>query len=39
MTLSCIWWWDSSPGDLVSVEYSFIAITPRFIQIEQFENY
>ena len=25
-----IWWWVSSSGDLWSIEYLFIAITPRF---------
>ena len=30
MTLNHIWQWGFSPGDLGSVEYSFIAITPRF---------
>ena len=29
MELNCIWWWDSSSEDLESVEYPFIAITPR----------
>ena len=28
MTLNCIWWWGSSSGDLESVEYPFIVITP-----------
>ena len=27
MKLNCIWWWGSSSGDLVSVEYLFIAIS------------
>ena len=27
--LDCLWWWGSSFGDLESVEYFFIAITPR----------
>ena len=26
-----IWWWGSSSGSLENVEYTFIAITPRFI--------
>ena len=29
MTLNCIWWWESCPGVLGNVEYSFIAITHR----------
>ena len=29
----CVWWWGSSSGDLVCVEYSFIAITLRFTLI------
>ena len=29
MTLSCIWWSNSSSKDLRNVEYSFTAITPR----------
>ena len=29
MILNCIRWWGSSFGGLVSVEYPFIAITPR----------
>ena len=29
MTLICIWSWGSSSGDLGSVEYSIILITPR----------
>ena len=28
-TINCIWWWGSSLGALVNVEYFFIAITPR----------
>ena len=28
-TLNCILWWSSSSEDLVSVEHSFIAITPK----------
>ena len=28
MTLDCIWLWGSSSGDLESVEYSYIVITP-----------
>ena len=32
MTLNCICWWDSSYEDLKSVEYSFMAITPRSTQ-------
>ena len=50
MTLNCVWWWGSSSRDLESVEYPFIAITPRSIvtqsvrilsvgQMDQFENY
>ena len=31
MKLNCIWWWGSNSGDLGSVEYPFIAITPRSI--------
>ena len=30
MILNYIWWWDSSSGNLESVEYSFIVINPRF---------
>ena len=30
MTLNYIWWWGSNSGDLESVEYTFIAIRPRF---------
>ena len=30
MALNCIWWWGSISGDLVSVDYSFIAITSKF---------
>ena len=33
ITLKCIWWWGFSSGDLGSVEYPFIAITPRSTQI------
>ena len=29
MTLNCIWWWDSSSEDLVSMEFAFITIIPR----------
>ena len=29
MTLNCIQWWGSSSGDLGSVEYFFISITPK----------
>ena len=29
MTLNCIWWWGSSPGDLESMEYLLTAIIPR----------
>ena len=29
MPLNYIWWWGSISGDLWSVEYPFIAITPR----------
>ena len=29
MTLNCIWRWGSSSGDLVSIEYSLIAIIPK----------
>ena len=29
MTLNCIWWWSFSSEDLGSVEYPFIAITPK----------
>ena len=29
MSLKLIWWWDSAPGDLGNVEYSFIVINPR----------
>ena len=29
IALDWIWWWGSSPGVLGSVEYPFIAITPR----------
>ena len=28
--LDCIWWWGSSSGDLGSVVYHFLAITPRY---------
>ena len=30
MTLNCIWWWDSSSGDLGSMEYPYIIITSMF---------
>ena len=30
MTLNCIWLWGLSSGYLESVEYLFIATTPRF---------
>ena len=33
MNLILIWWWGSSSGNLESVKYTFIAITPRFTQI------
>ena len=48
MSLSCIWWWNSSFGDLGSVEY-FFAITPSSTlnllgppsvgEIDLFKNY
>ena len=28
ITINCFWWWGSSSGNLKSVEYAFIAITP-----------
>ena len=34
MTLNCIWWWNSSPGDLEYVEYNFIAITSKSTLLE-----
>ena len=34
MTLNYIWYWGSSSGDLVDVEYPFIAITPRSTLIQ-----
>ena len=34
MTLDYLWWWCSSSVTLVSVKYSFIAITPRFTLIQ-----
>ena len=39
MTLNCIWWRSSSSEDLGSVEYSFIAITPRSTLIWSGTNY
>ena len=33
MTLNCIWWWNSSFGYLVFVEYLFIVIVDRSILI------
>ena len=30
MTQNCIWCWGSNSGDLRSLEYTFIVITPRF---------
>ena len=29
MTLNCNWWYGSNSGDRGSVEYFFVAITPR----------
>ena len=34
MKLNIIWWLGSSSGDLGSVEYDFIAITPSSTQIQ-----
>ena len=29
ITQNCFWWWDSSSGELINVEYPFIAIISR----------
>ena len=32
ITLNCIWWRGFTSGDLLNVEYPYIAISPRYIQ-------
>ena len=48
MTRNCTWWWDSSSGAQESVEYSFLAVTPKYtylleshleVKIDLFKNY
>ena len=39
MTQKYIWWWDYNSGDLRSVVYLFIAITPRSTLIQNGSTY
>ena len=39
ITANFTWWWGSNSSDMVSVEFSFIAITPNSTQTQSSDTF